>query len=158
MGIYDKNGGGLNLSLPEIPFPKVGLIILVVVVVLALAFFSAQTLLAQKALSARFSPEEWSLAGSNSNLLVVDITNTQSKLVSDSTIRVRPADFDSLNVFPASQNVQNIESGNNREYQFVVRTNKPADRFVPGKYSFVIEWVIDGKVVDSQNISLNITR
>lgn len=157
MGIYDKNGGGLDFSLPEVPFAKIALIVIVVIIVITLAFFSMQTF-SQKALSARFSPTEWSLTNNSSSLLIVTLTNNQPELVSESTIRIRPADFDSINVFPSSQSVQNIESGNNREFQFVIRPNKPVDRFVPGKYSFIIEWVINGKVVDSQNISLNITR
>lgn len=157
MGIYDQGGSG-GFELPQLPLQKIFLIIVAVVVILGLAYWSYQSVFTQKAISAHFAQENWSLIPSDSMLLSVSITNTTGELVRESVVRVKPVDFDSINVFPPSQKLPTIENGNNRDISFVLRTNKPFDQFVSGTYSFTIEWVVNNVVVDQQTISIPITK
>lgn len=157
MGIYDQNGSD-GFSLPDIPIQKTLLVALAVAIILGIIFFSYQTIFTTKAISANFAQETWQLAPNDSMLLAVSITNNQNEIVRESTVRVRPLDFDSINVFPPSQTINTIESGNNRNISFVLRTNKPFDKFVSGTYSFTIEWIINDKIIEQKTVSIPITK
>ena len=157
MGIYDQNGSG-GFQFPDLPVQKIVMVVIAVVLILGLAYFSYQSVFTQKAISAHFAQESWSLVPSDSMLLSVSVTNTTPNIVRESIVRVKPVDFDSINVFPPSQRLPTIEAGNNRDISFVLRTNKSFDQFVSGTYSFVIEWVVNEEVVEQKTVSISINK
>ena len=143
MSIYDE-----SKSLPKFSFSysKLKFPVIAVIAVLFIAFLivSASSLFKPDPLLVSFEDSTFDLSEKKSLLMKIVVVNVLEKDITDSLIKVKPVDEDSIRVFPDEVSISVLGKGESRTFNFNIRTL--SENIASGNYEIQVGFLSGGKL------------
>lgn len=139
MGIYDK-GKMPKFNPREFLFP---VFVAVIVILILSGIWFIGSLFEPRVMAPSFYKSPWVLLDSNSNVLVVKVTNTEKLDAKDVLVSAISIDPKSISVYPQSQTIGVIGAGENRIMNFVLTPDPKTIK--SGTYSFEVSVKMNSK-------------